>query len=390
MSWLLEGSVRKSNDTVRISVQLVRTKDGFSAWSGRFDRQLENIFVVQDEIAGMIAQTLTQRVVKPTALPVTSATLNTKAYSVYLEGRYLWNKRPGDVVWQALEKFEQAIAIDPNFAPAHAALASVYGTLGAWESGVLPPAEALAKAKAAAKQALMLDPTLAAGHTAVAYSTLHFDWNAEKACREFDEAIALNPTWVDAHHWHSHALCAAGRFPESLAACRKSLELDPLNPLMHAHLAWHYYIAREFDEALAQAEHVIRMEPSFHWGHFFAGWALERLGRNNESIAALREAARCSSNSPVMLAGLGHALGVSQDRRGALKVVEQLHQLRGRKGLFSYEIGIVYAVLGNLDEAFKWLTRAVQERSGWIAYLSVDPRLDVLRDDPRFKNLVIN
>lgn len=390
VAWLLEGSVRKSNDTVRISVQLVRTKDGFNAWSGRFDRQLENILVVQDEIAGMIAQTLTHRVTKSVSPLVTSTTPNTKAYSAYLEGRYLWNKRPGDVVWQALEKFEQAIEIDPTFAPAHAALASVYGTLGAWEFGMLPPAEALAKAKASAKQALTLDPSLAAGHTAVGYSTLHFDWNAEKACREFDQAIALNPTWVDAHHWHSHALCAAGRFPESLAACRQTLELDPLNPLMHAHLAWHYYIAREFDEALAQSEHVIRMEPSFHWGHFFAGWALERLGRSDEAITALREAARCSSNSPVMLAGLGHAFGVSQDRRAALKVVDQLNELRGRKGLFAYEIGIIHAALGELDQAFKWFARAVQERSGWIAYLSVEPRLDAMRGDPRFTNLIIN
>jgi Flp pilus assembly protein TadD len=149
-------------------------------------------------------------------------------------------------------------------------------------------------------------------------------------------------------------------------------------------------MAREFDDSLTQAEHVIRIEPSFHWGHFFAGWALERLGRNNESIDALREAVRCSSNSPVMLAGLGHALGVSRDRRGALKVVGQLNQLRGRKGLFAYEIGIVHAVLGDLDDAFKWLTRAVQERSGWIAYLSVEPRLDAIRNDPRFKKLVIN
>ena len=389
VSWLLEGSVRKSSDTVRISVQLVRASDGFSAWSGRFDRQLDNIFVVQDEIAGMIVQTLTPRFAEGRFPLVTSTTSNTKAYSLYLEGRYLWNKRPGDVVWQALERFEQAVAVDPNFAPAHAALAGVYGTLGAWEFGVLPPAEALAKAKAAAKQALALDPTLAAGHTAVGYTTLHFDWNAEAACREFDQAIALNPAWVDAHHWHSHALCAAGRFPESLAACRQALELDPLNPLMHAHLAWHYYIARAFDEALAQAEHVVRMEPSFHWGHFFAGWALERLGRGAEAITELREAARCSANNPVMLAGLGHALATVQDRSGALRIEEDLRHLRGRKGLFGYELGLVHAALGDHGSAFEWFRRAVQERSGWVAYLRVDPRLDDLRTDPRFGQLSV-
>ena len=387
VSWLLEGSVRKSGDMVRIAVQLVRASDGFSAWSGRFDRQLDDIFTVQDDIAGTIAQTLTRRVGKPAAALVTSTTANTDAYSLYLEGRYLWNKRPGDVVWQALDRFERAIAIDPGFAPAHAALASVYGTLGAWEFGVLPPAEALAKAKAAATRALELDPQLAAGHTAMGYTRLHFDWNAHAACREFDQAIALNPTWVDAHHWHSHALCAAGRFSESLDACRRIVELDPLNPLMHAHVAWHHYLAKDFASALAQAERVVRMEPSFHWGHFFAGWALERLGRGAEAVAALKEAVRCSSNSPVMLAGLGHALAVLQDRREAKRIAENLDRLRGDKGLFGYEIGIIHAALGDHDRAFKWLTRAVQERSGWIAYVRVDPRLEPLRVDPRFDRL---
>ena len=387
VSWLLEGSVRKSGDMVRIAVQLVRASDGFSAWSGRFDRRLDDIFTVQDEIAGMIAQTLTKRVAKATAPLVTSTTLKTEAYSLYLEGRYLWNKRPGDVVWQALDRFERAIVIDPDFAPAHAALASVYGTLGAWEFGVLPPAEALAKAKAAARRALQLDPQLAAGHTAVGYATLHFDWNADRACAEFDQAIALNPAWVDAHHWHSHALCAAARFPESLDACRRIVELDPLNPLMHAHVAWHHYMARDYAAALSQGEQVMRMEPSFHWGYFFAGWALERLGRRAEAVATLREAGRCSSNNPVMMAGLGHGLAANAERRDALRVIRDLERLRGDKGLFGYEIAVIHAALGDHDAAFTWLARAVRERSGWIAYLRVDPRLDLLRNDQRYDSL---
>lgn len=390
VSWLLEGSVRKSGEMVRIAVQLVRADDGFSAWSGRFDRKLDDVFSVQDDIAGMIAQTLTHRVARSTAPLVTSKTSNTEAYSLYLEGRYLWNKRPGDVVLKAIDRFERAISIDPSFAPAHAALASVYGTLGAWESGVLPPAEALAKAKFSAQRALELDPQLAAGHTAIGYTTLHFDWNPDKACREFDQAIALNPVWVDAHHWHSHALCAAGRFEESLEACRQIVQLDPLNPLMHAHVAWHHYMARDYAEALMQAERVVRMEPGFHWGHFFAGWALERLGRGGEAVTTLREATQCSSNNPVMLAGLGHALGATQDRHGALVVVRDLERLRGSKGLFAYEIGVIHAALGDTDDAFHWLSRAVQERSGWVTYLPRDPRLDILHNDPRFGRLRVS
>jgi serine/threonine-protein kinase len=388
VAWLLEGSVRKSGDMVRIAVQLIRATDGFSAWSGRFDRRLDDIFTVQDDITSMIAETLTRRVGTGASPVVTSKTSNAEAYSLYLEGRYLWNKRPGDVVWQALDRFERAIAMDPNFAPAHAALAAVYGTLGAWESGVLPPAEAFAKSKAAATRALDLDPQLAAGHTAIGYTTLHFDWNPNRASKQFDEAIALNPAWVDAHHWQSHALCAAGRFRESLAACNRIVELDPLNPLMHAHVAWHHYMAKEYADALAHAERVVRMESSFHWGYFFAGWALERLGRHAESVAALREAVRCSSNSPVMLAGLGHVLAILHDRMGVHRIVDDLKRMRADKGIFAYELGIIHAALGDTEQAFQWLTRAVEERSGWIAYLHVDPRLDALHVDPRFDRLV--
>ena len=388
VSWLLEGSVRKSGDMVRIAVQLVRADDGFSAWTGRFDRRLDDIFSIQDDIAGTIAKTLTHRVGKPVGPLVTSSTSRGDAYSLYLEGRYLWNKRPGDVVWQALDRFERAIAIDPDFAPAHAALASVYGTLGSWEVGLLPPAQAFRKAKAAAAHALALDPQLAAGHTATGYTTLHFDWNAAAACGEFDQAIALNPAWVDAHHWHSHALCAAGRFPESLAACRRIVELDPLNPLMHAHVAWHHYIARDFETALVQAERVMAMEPAFHWGYFFAGWALERLGRGAEAVPALEQAVRYSSNSPVMLAGLGHTLAVLADRAAALRVIADLERSRGDKGLFAYELAIIHEALGHREQTLKWLQRAIDERSGWIAYLRVDPRLDALRRDERFDTLL--
>jgi tetratricopeptide (TPR) repeat protein len=157
---------------------------------------------------------------------------------------------------------------------------------------------------------------------------------------------------------------------------------------MHAHVAWHHYMARDFAEALAQAERVVRMEPAFHWGYFFAGWALERLGRGPEAITALREAVRQSSSSPVMLAGLGHALAAVEDRREALRVARDLQQARGDKGLFAYELGVIHAALGENEQGFEWLGRAVQERSGWIAYLRVDPRLDALHADARFDRLV--
>ena len=163
--------------------------------------------------------------------------------------------------------------------------------------------------------------------------------------------------------------------------------LDPLNPLMHAHVSWHHYMAREYADALTQAERVVRMEPSFHWGHTFSGWALERLGRHGDAVDTLRAATNCAANSPVMLAGLGHAHATNGDRREALKVARELERLRGDEGLFAYEIGLIHAALSDVDTAFAWLARAVQERSGWIAYLPVDPRLEALNADARFTAL---
>ena len=298
----------------------------------------------------------------------------------FLRRPLLWNKRPGDVVWQALERFERAVAIDPHFAPVCRARECVERSERNQACRRLRkrlPRQNGGGTSAGARSAA------GAGHTAVGYTRLHFDWNADAACRKFDEAIALNPAWVDAHHWHSHALCAAARFTDSLAACHRIVELDPLNPLMHAHVAWHYYMARDFGEALAQSERVIRVEPGFHWGHFFAGWALERLGRGGEAVTALKKSVECSSNSPVMLAGLGHALAVSGERRDALRVARDLQRMRGDKGLFAHELAVIHAALGDQDAASSgW--RSPEERSGWIAYLRVDPRLDHLHTDPRF------
>jgi tetratricopeptide (TPR) repeat protein len=156
---------------------------------------------------------------------------------------------------------------------------------------------------------------------------------------------------------------------------------------MHAHVSWHHYMAREYATALTQAEQVVRMEPAFHWGHFFAGWALERLGRGSEAVEALRQAARVSSNSPVMLASLGHVLAVLGDRREARRVALDLERLRGEKGIFAYELGVIALALGEHERALTWFERALVERSGWMAYMRVDPRLDSVRDDARFADL---
>ena len=243
-----------------ISVQLVRASDGCTAWSSRFDRRIESVFAVQDEIATTIAQTLGRQVTndavpaatRPASVSgplVTSTTSNAEVYSLYLEGRYLWNKRPGNEVWQALDCFERAVRIDPAFArrTRRSPLCTASSAAGSSASSRPPRPD---EGQGRATMALRLDPRLAEAHSALAYTILHFDRDPEAACRELDVAIVLNPGWVDAHHWYSHALCASGRFAESLAASRRALHADPINPLMHAHLAWHHYMAREFEQAL--------------------------------------------------------------------------------------------------------------------------------------------
>jgi len=382
---LVTGSVRKSNERLRVSAQLVEAETGYERWSEIFDRMSGDLFTIQQEIAAAVTRSLSRQLAAVS--PSAGRPTDVEAYEWYLQGRFLWNRRPGAVVWEALACFQKAAQRDARFAAAWAGVADVYATLGSWEAGVLPHDEAHGKAKEFATRALEIDPELAEAHTTLAYTTLHHDWNAPQSEASFLRALALNPNLASAHHWYSHCLAATGRFEQSLEESRVAQALDPLNPLMTAHLAWHYHMAGAPEHVLEQAERTIRIDSQFHFGHYFAGWGAEALGDAARAVSYMREAVRCSSGQAVMVAGLGRALACAGERRPALDVVRDLEKRGGEHCLYAYEIALIHLALGETEAALALLERARAERSGWLTYLAVDPRLGPLRGQERFEKL---
>jgi tetratricopeptide (TPR) repeat protein len=341
------------------------------------------VFILRKALGDDAIETVPRRgyrLVAPVQLGEPPRKVDPAAYDLYVQGRYFWNRRPGEVVWSALECFRKAIEIDPGFAAAWAGIADVYATLGSWEAGVLPHADAHAKAWAYAARALELDPTLVDAITTRAYTTLHYGWDVGASEQRFRRALELDPRYAPALHWYSHCLAAAGRFGEALEQGRRALEQEPMNLLLHVHLAWHYLISGAHGDGVEQAARVVAMDPQFHWGHYFAGWAAEVTGDAARAVDEMRLAVQCSGEDSVMRAGLGRAHAAAGDRAAALAIVRELEP----RGLHDYEIALVHAALGDRDAAFASFDRARDARSGWLVYARVDPRLAALRDDARF------
>lgn len=308
------------------------------------------------------------------------------ARAAYLHGRFHWTRRPRESM-KALAALTEASQLAPDFAPAHAALADVYNTLGSWESGALTSAEAFPKAQAAAQRALAIDPCCAAAHTSLAYATAHYQWQWSTAESQFDHALSLDPGYAHAHHWRAHLLVAQRRFDEALAAGQRALALEPLDVIINVHLAWHHWLARDADAAIEQAARTAHLDETDHWPPFFRGLACVLCGRGHEAVDALRDACRLSTGNAVMRAGLGFAYAAADDRRSARAVLREFDAAASDQRRYAYEAAVIHATLGDLDAAFERLHDAVAVRSGWIPYLGVDPRLDPLRDDSRYLEL---
>ena len=289
-----------------------------------------------------------------------------------------------EVMDKAIALFEESIRVDPQSPLAIVGLADSYNTLAAWESGSVAPRVGFAKAKEAATRALQLHEHNAEAHASLGYANLHYDWDFAAAEKEFTHALRLNPNYSHAHHWYSHLLVATGRVEEALAESRRILELDPLDLIINVHLAWHYYMAGQPEEAFQESQRVIDMEASFHWGHFFAGLSLDALGESRDAVVELRKAVELSGRSTVMLSACGYALAAAGESDAAMAILDELGRLARVRYVSSFEVALIHAALGDVDRAFEWLDRAHHERSGWLPYAAVEPRLAALRADPRF------
>ena len=381
---VLEGSLRREGNRVRIAVQLVNARDGFHLWSETFEHELQGVFAVQDEITRAVVDAL--KIKLAVALPVHKKP-NTEAYDLYLKGRYFLNRKNEADAKRAIDYFQQALAKDPNDALAYAGLSDSYSSF-IFPLGVAAPREAMPKAKEAALHALAIDNALGEAHASLAYVTFFYDWDWPAAEREFKRAIELNPNNADAHHWYSHYLMGQGRIEESLTQSKRALELSPFDILLNIHLGWHYLYARQYDQALDQIEKTVEMDKNFAQTYPWLGLILEQKGRYAEAIAAFQKAIRLfPGGSSIAEAELAHTYAVSGNREEAQKIIAELQELAKSKYVSSFQIAAIYAGLGEKDQAFAWLEKAYEERSDGLVNLNAEQRFDSLRSDPRFTDL---
>ena len=386
VSTVLEGSVRKAGHRLRVTAQLINVADGYHLWSERYDRQLEDIFQLQDEISLAIVDALKVKLFgEEKAVVLKRHTDNVEAYHLYLKGRYFWNKRTPDGFRRGLEHFHQAIESDPSYALAFVGLADSYALLGFW--GESPPREILPKAQAAAAQALEIDDQLAEAYASMGLIHFQYNWNWTGAEREFRRAIKLNQNYATAHHWLAFNLEAVERLDEAVAEIKLAQELDPLSLIINTNLGQALYFARRYDEAATELHRAIEMNPHFSRAHLSLGLVYEQKRMYEEAIAEFQKA-RHLDEIPWTLSGLGHAYAISGKRNEAEKIIAELKELSRRRFVSPFNIALIYAGLGETDQAFGWLERAYDERSVELTWLRVWPVLDGLRADGRFTELL--
>jgi tetratricopeptide (TPR) repeat protein len=362
---------------------LVDVGNGYQLWSERYDRTMRDIFSIQEEIAHMIVQTLKIKLLPEQSQKlVKHSTENLEAYSLYLEGRYHWNKRNNESLNKAIELFKQAIEKDPHYALAYSGVADAYSLLDKY--GTLPLNESIWLARAAAEKALELDDQLAEAHTSLAEVEMSYEWNWSNAERGLRTAVALNPNYATAHHWLSTCFMATGRFDEAFTEMNRALELDPLSLIMIRDKGVIFYYARQYDHALKQAHRTLDLDPNFALAHRLLAIAYERKGKYDEAAEEIRIWGDLTSDPHKTEAALGHLYAVSGNRGSALNILRQLEkEIPTRKDLV-FAVALIYTGLGETNMAFEWLDKAYNNRSGALGTIKVDPKLDSLRSDPRF------
>jgi TolB-like protein/Tfp pilus assembly protein PilF len=384
---ILEGSVQKSNDQVRVNVQLINALTDAHLWADIYDRKLTDLFSVESDIAKTIADTLQAKLTGSERVSIAKTpTANPEAYELYLKGRFFWNKRTAAHLRKSTEYFDQAIEKDPNYALAYAALAQAWLLLPAYNGGA--PKDCFPKAESAAKKALALDDNSADAHAALAavMGLYHFDLAGSIA--EYERALQLNPNDATTHHWLANeALAATGQTEREISEMKRALELDPLSLIINTNVGVAYFHARRFDEAIAQLRKTVEMDPGFYFVHYNLGQALELKGSIPEAIAEYQKAIALNDD-PYPLGLLGHLYGTLGRKDEAQQILEQLRVARKQRYVQAYCLAAVYLGLGDHNEALNWLDESYRERDGFsLQSIRIDPVLVPLHGDPRFEAL---
>jgi TolB-like protein/Tfp pilus assembly protein PilF/predicted Ser/Thr protein kinase len=383
---VLEGSVRKAGKRLRITAKLVDVESGYQVWSEKYDRDMEDIFSVQDEIARNIVEKLRIQLSNSAEPLVRRYTDNLEAYNLYLKGRFYCNKRYEVGIQKAMECFQQAIEKDPQYALAYTGLADCFSVLSTYD--FLGPLQGHARAKVLAQKAIKLDDTLAEAHTSLGYSQLFHDWNWSGAERSFLRAIEINSNYAAAHYWYSVYLAVMKRFDEARIHGKLALDLDPLSPLVHALVGWTLLLEHSFDDAIAQLRTGLEIEPGSHMVQSFLALAYLEVAMFEEATVLMQRAADGTHGSKLMLQGLAMALATGGKRDEALTIQKQLRERTDSQYFSPFYAAATYASMKETDRAIECLEQGYSERDGAMMYLNVFPRLDSLRSDPRFQSLL--
>ena len=384
---VVEGTVLRSGDQVRITAQLIEAVTDKHIWSQSYEGELRDTLALQNRVASAIADQIRINLTPQEQAALKNVKIvNPEAYESYLKGRYFWNKRTADGLKVALAYFKQAIEEDPRYAQAYSGLADTYALLGDWQYAVMTPKEAFPKAKAAAIKALELDSTLGEAHNSLAFVLDGFDWDFDSAGKEFQRAIELSPGYATAHHWYAWHVSLLGRYDEAIAEMRKAQNLDPLSLIINADLAEVLVLAHSYDESIQQSRKTIEMDPNFALAHNQLAQAYLQKHMYDEAVAELQQAVKLSGNSSTCIANLARAYVASGKRSEAVKLLGDLKKRSNPGYSNASEIAMIYASLGDTDQAMNWLEKGYDERFNPGVLLR--PGFDPLRSDPRFQNLL--
>jgi TolB-like protein/DNA-binding winged helix-turn-helix (wHTH) protein/Tfp pilus assembly protein PilF len=384
---VVEGSVSRSGNRVRVTAQLVDARADRHLWAEEYDRDLREVLSLQSELAHDIAEQVRANISSEEQLLIAPAgTVEPAAYESYLRGRSFWNQRTPAGLKQSIIHLQHAIELNPRYAEAYSGLADAYTALG--YTSYWAPKDSFPKARECADKALQIDSNLAEARASLAYVKLYYDWDWKGGEEELQRAIAVNPNYATAHHWYSVLLTARGRHDEASSEIGRAHELDPLSVPINTDIGFELYYARRYEEAISHLRSVLQTSPKFPLAHLWLGRAYEQKGMYPEAITEFEQAGTALKDWPVIIAAAGHAYGRWGHKSDASAALRRMNELTNEEYVTPYGIALIFAGLNDKEHAIHWLQNAYEDRSHWLVWLNLDPRFDNVRSDPRFQELL--
>ena len=384
---VVEGSVSRSGNRVRVTAQLVDAHADRHLWAEEYDRDLREVLSLQSELARDIAEQVRANISSEGKLLMAPVgTVEPAAYESYLRGRSFWNQRTPAGLKQSIIHFQHAIELNPRYAEAYSGLADAYTALG--YTSYWAPKDSFPKAREFANKALQIDSNLVEARASLAYVKLYYDWDWKGGEEELQRAIAVNPNYATAHHWYSVLLTARGRHEEASSEIGRAHELDPLSVPINTDIGFELYYARRYEEAISHLRSVLQTSPKFPLAHLWLGRTYEQKGMYPEAIAEFEQAGTALKDWPVIIAAAGHAYGRWGHKSDATAALRRMNELTREEYVTPYGIALIFAGMNDKENAIQWLQNAYEDRSHWLVWLNLDPRFDNVRSDPRFQELL--